>query len=188
MFRDQTPKVLEKAAQARGASCSIIHSASSQHHLGSSKRSSLILRPGDVVELYDKALPSDDMSNYTLHRAGFSEEAAPKGLQTGMALYNVDVLTQYLFDQIVMPETWLSLLPTLYSRSDDKSPLKSSIQTASLFLMANQTSDYTAMARARESYSRSLSLLNTQMREHDEMLEDDIICTILVLHLINVSL
>ena len=164
MFRDETPRLLERAGHSK---CSA--------------------RPADVLENPDRLLPLDDGFEDFHRKTVLRRKATFSSLETSINLHSVEILTQHLFDQIVISETWLSLLPGLYSRSNDKSPLKYSIHAASLFLMANQIGDYAAMARARRAYGRCLSLLSIRLNNRAEQLEDESLCTMLLLHFINVS-
>lgn len=208
MFRDETRKVMQKTMQPEETPTTMITSKSSQccsqvvpvsaqdsHHSESSSTCS-----GEYAfpQSFGPGLGSIDhdlndqhcVSTHALNSEcpGIVTKAAPPLDLPGLVTVpNVEILTQYLFEQIFMSETWLSLLPQFYSRCSENSALRYSVHAASLFLMANQTGDYTAASRARRSYGRSLRFLNTALGNHDEMLKDETICTILVLHLINVS-
>jgi hypothetical protein len=199
MFRDETSKVLQKVAQAEGLPCGMLPSARTHDHTlaeptrgtcdqaGALQHPLALNIPGDISAIKGEFLVSDSASGRPATPAVLTNNVQSLHSLVHVSLPGVEILTQYLFDQIVMSETWLSLLPPLYSHSRDKSALRYSIHAASLFLMANQTGDHTAMARARQSYGRSLSLLNLDLGDHTEKLKDETFCTILVLHLINVS-
>lgn len=103
-----------------------------------------------------------------------------------LLLKTTDLMAEYFFQQVVMPKTWLAGLPQLYSHSHDESALRHAIHAASMFLMTNQTSDYSAAQAAHSSYSRCLRRLNSALGIASEKSKDQTICTVLVLHLMNV--
>ncbi|KIW70549.1 hypothetical protein PV04_02807 [Phialophora macrospora] len=197
MFRDETSKVLQKVAHAEALPCGRSPSARAHDHASTESTRG---KPSLAGAFEDPLAPniSDDISapkeEFLVSNSVSARPDSPAVLTNNVnslhglvhvSLPGVEILTQYLFDQIVMPETWLSLLPPLYSHSRDNGALRCSIHAASLFLMANQSGDHTAMARARRSYGRCLSLLNIDLGHHAEKLKDETFCTILVLHLIN---
>lgn len=102
-------------------------------------------------------------------------------------LSSTDIMTEYFFEQLVMPNTWLAGLPELYSHACEHSAIRHAIQAASMFLLGNQSGDHVALANARQQYGRCLQLINTALGDVNEKIKDETICSVLVVHLISVS-
>lgn len=101
---------------------------------------------------------------------------------------SVETTVECLFGQIVMPDTWLSELPVLYTSSIDASAIKYAIQAAALFWQGNQNKDAFANHAASNLYSKSLRRVSAAINNPDERLKDQMICSILTLHLTSVCL
>jgi hypothetical protein len=102
-------------------------------------------------------------------------------------LSSTDIMTEYFFEQLVMPNTWLAGLPELYSHACEHSAIRYAIQAASMFLLGNQSGDHMALATARRQYGRCLQLINTALGDVNEKIKDETICSVLVVHLISVN-
>lgn len=131
--------------------------------------------------------PSTQLQDYSLSQE--SETAVePSVLPRSVVLTNAEIMVQYFFQQTVISDMWLSMLPGLYSRSNEQDAIRHAIQATSMFLLGNQTNDSAAFAAARKSYSQCLNLLSRAIFREEERLKDAILCTILLLHFLNVSL
>ena len=119
-------------------------------------------------------------------RIGLSTSSS--SLSSWISLPSADSMVEYFFDQMAMGNTWLSGLPYLYARSCDTSAIRHALRAASLLLLGNQTGDHKATYAARRSYGHCLKLLNYALNDPDQKLQDETLCTILVIHLIGASI
>lgn len=99
-----------------------------------------------------------------------------------------DILTAFFFDQLTCPDTgWHTYLPRLQQHASADSYLNTSIQAATLFVLANQHPERPELlTQARTEYSDALGTLNTALGDEDERLKDEVPCAVLILIMIEV--
>lgn len=206
MFRDETSKTCQRAAQSEvtppqyshvplGAPFSNAGSTPRSEHYDSFQTNLYASSAGSISD--ERSTDDQEYAAWFSRAPGslrpldaalaeqqalvsFAPSPAPWLLKAG------DIMVQYFFEQIVMPNTWLDGLPQLYSRGRGTAALHYAIDAASRFLMVNQTGDYLMAEAAHRSYSRCLKLLNAALGNAAEKSKDQTICTVLILHLMNV--
>lgn len=202
MFRDETAKVRRKAVQSEIVpQCSSTVNMSIGSIAYSSLRCGRKCSSGPVdsgTNTYEQETrisglpwPSDPALSQETARSCYSSSSSScffTSTPEKFLLSTIEIMTAYFFDQIVMFNTWLAGIPALYyAPSCEESPLRHAIQSASLFLLANQSADPAATGAARRSYGQCLRLLNSILGNPREKSSDETLCTVLILHLICVS-
>ncbi len=104
-----------------------------------------------------------------------------------LSLSDTVTSTCYFIHQLVIPVGWYPLIPKLYQESAPGGCLKWAVDAASMFLYANRFGKNQLLVRARILYSSALNATNVAISDPFERLEDETICAILVLNIINVS-
>ncbi|KAF5604218.1 transcription factor C6 [Fusarium pseudocircinatum] len=94
-------------------------------------------------------------------------------------------LTQFFFDQILMPVGWYSHLPQLHYQAPPDSCLRVTISAASLFVAANQFHDAGMLQKARRTYGAALQAINGSIAHPDKCLEDETLACVLLLHVLD---
>jgi hypothetical protein len=99
-----------------------------------------------------------------------------------------DVLETFFFDQIVCSDAgWSAHLRPLYLNDERPCYLVGSVKAAALFALGNQHHDLSVVEQARKAYSDALTTLNLALDDEGERLRDEMLCTVLVLNLIEVN-
>lgn len=76
---------------------------------------------------------------------------------------------------------WLSSLPQLYSTAPDGSCLKLAVQAASLAYAGPNLATQTDLSEARKYHGKALLALREALLNHQKVLEDSTLCTVMVL-------
>ena len=138
-----------------------------------------------ITESQDQALSNEthDSSNATGKFSRGKKNTIAQHLSP--PLY--DVLETFFFGQIVCSDAgWSAHLRPLYLNHARPGYLDSSVKAAALFALGNQHHDPSMVDQARTTYSDALTALNLALGDEKERLKDEVLCTVLVLNLIEV--
>jgi hypothetical protein len=115
--------------------------------------------------------------------------SANKNLDLQLAPYVAQswdtALTQFFFDQILMPVGWYSHLPQLHYQAPPDSCIRVTISAASLFVAANQSNDAGMLQKARRTYGAALQAVNGSIAHPERCLEDETLACVLLLHVLD---
>ncbi|RBR03947.1 hypothetical protein FVER53590_28828 [Fusarium verticillioides] len=115
--------------------------------------------------------------------------SANKSLDLQLAPYVAQswdtALTQFFFDQVLMPVGWYSHLPQLHYQAPPDSCIRVTISAASLFVAANQSHDAGMLQKARRTYGAALQAINSSIAHPERCLEDETLACVLLLHVLD---
>lgn len=114
-----------------------------------------------------------------------NEETSDSPLTSPINIPWEAAITQYFFDQAMMPVGWYSFLPELYRNAPPESCMALTIHTASLFLASNQFNNLDMLQYARKKYGATLQVLNRNLAHEEKCLEDETFASILLLNVLD---
>lgn len=118
-------------------------------------------------------LPTLDMTNHIL----------PMPIHISISEY--DVLTEFFFNQSVMPVGWYSFLPKLHLQTPPDGCLRAALFATSCFLAANQFQDAEMMQKAQRRYGIALRAVNAAIADPICSLQDETLVSILLLNILD---
>ena len=120
-------------------------------------------------------LPTLDMTDHVL--------STP--IPIHMSISEYDILTEFFFNQSVMPVGWYSFLPKLHQQTPTDGCLRATLFATSCFLAANQFHDPDMTQKAQVRYGIALRAVNAAIADPIHSLQDETLVSILLLNILD---
>lgn len=99
-----------------------------------------------------------------------------------------DLLCAFFLEQITGSVGWFSYVPRLLTTAPEDGFLRAAVCATSLFALGNQRGQLQLTQAARISYAHALTALTPVFNDTEGRLKDEVLCTILILNLVDVCL
>lgn len=182
VFKDETQKTAAKAGSCRR------HDVAAPIRPGARRAADLSLTNTNTGQTIPHRLTVIDVPMEPPLTGVQGQDQPNKGVPARLRAPTADTLIAFFFNQITCPDIgWSPYLPGIFRDSPSDGQLYASVQAASLFVLANQQrGDALMTVSAWNYYGHALNTLDQAINNQCERLKDDVVCTILVLNLIEV--